>query len=319
MNTRLNYMGGARQIDRMNKDKLISLKRALLYSYQSATMRLENEDEFRCLINPDKTKLAYDDKILSVPFEDVQLNEEKRNSNPAGICKVNIKPGDTFEWKENHTHWIVYARHYEETAYFRAEIRECRYKIEIGDREYWIYLRGPEETTIQWNERKKAQWNELNYDLLMYITKDNNTIDYFHRFSEIKIDGNNWKVQAVDSISGDGLITICLKEHFNNTIHEEAEKEKEKLEPIPIPIPKDTPYIKGESNVRPYESYDYYIINPGGNGVWIVDNDKIKISNSNIEKCSINITTGKSGNFTLIYRVPNKDDVVLDVKISSLI
>jgi hypothetical protein len=62
---RLEFRGGAIQTDRMNYDKLSSLKKALLYSYQATTILLQDETgeynrEFRCLINPDKTKADYD-------------------------------------------------------------------------------------------------------------------------------------------------------------------------------------------------------------------------------------------------------------------
>ena len=59
MQTRINYSGGKRQVDRMNENKLKSLKKALLYSYQSATALLADRREFRCLINPDKLKNEY--------------------------------------------------------------------------------------------------------------------------------------------------------------------------------------------------------------------------------------------------------------------
>jgi hypothetical protein len=41
---RINYHGGARQVDRMVADKDRSLNKALLYSYQSATVELSNGD-----------------------------------------------------------------------------------------------------------------------------------------------------------------------------------------------------------------------------------------------------------------------------------
>ena len=65
---RLNFRGGNRQVDRMNADKLKSLKSALLYSYQSATAKLADGREFRCLINPDKIKNTYDNKYISLHF-----------------------------------------------------------------------------------------------------------------------------------------------------------------------------------------------------------------------------------------------------------
>ena len=76
---RLQYYGGKRQVNRMNEDKLRSLKKALLYSYQSATARLSDGREFRCLINPDHIKNTYDNKYISIPFKDICLNEKEYN------------------------------------------------------------------------------------------------------------------------------------------------------------------------------------------------------------------------------------------------
>ena len=100
---RLQYTGGNRQIDRMNEDKLKSLKKALLYSYQSATAILADGREFRCLINPDKLKNVYDDKIISIPFKDICLNKDRIGKTTNGIEDIGMKPGDIFTWKENET------------------------------------------------------------------------------------------------------------------------------------------------------------------------------------------------------------------------
>ena len=42
LNIRLNYMGGKKADDRMANDKLRTLKKALLYSYQAETAILED-------------------------------------------------------------------------------------------------------------------------------------------------------------------------------------------------------------------------------------------------------------------------------------
>ena len=69
LNLRLSYSGG-NQEGRMQTDKLKSLKKALLYSYQAATAILQDGREFKCLINPDKNKIDYEDKIISIPYKD---------------------------------------------------------------------------------------------------------------------------------------------------------------------------------------------------------------------------------------------------------
>lgn len=111
MSTRLKYAGGNRQVDRMNEDKLRSLKKALLYSYQSATAILADGREFRCLINPDQIKNIYDNKYISIPFEDICLNEKEISADSKiqirktteGLQEIGMKPGDVFTWKENGT------------------------------------------------------------------------------------------------------------------------------------------------------------------------------------------------------------------------
>jgi hypothetical protein len=70
MANRIGFHGGNPQQDRMIKDKRRSLDKALLYSYQGANVQaLESETVARALINPNKLKQDYDDKIISIGFE----------------------------------------------------------------------------------------------------------------------------------------------------------------------------------------------------------------------------------------------------------
>jgi len=72
--------GGFPQQERMIRDKRKSLDKATLYSYQAVLIKRclpedaelmegDNNLPVRALINPDKTKFDYDNKILSVGFE----------------------------------------------------------------------------------------------------------------------------------------------------------------------------------------------------------------------------------------------------------
>ena len=116
MKLRMNYNGGGRQQGRMIQDKLRSLKKALLYSYQAATAILSDGREFRCLMNPDKLKTDYEDKIISIPFEDICIGKVVdatdddgnaiRVETPApaptqktskGLETIGLKVGDVFE------------------------------------------------------------------------------------------------------------------------------------------------------------------------------------------------------------------------------
>ena len=65
LSTRVNYYGTNTK-SRMETDKLRSLKAALKNSYQRQTAVLQDGREFFCLINPDKLKNDYDDKIISM-------------------------------------------------------------------------------------------------------------------------------------------------------------------------------------------------------------------------------------------------------------
>jgi len=82
-----------RQHNRMIMDKLRGFQRALLYSYQAAWIKRDIDDNanwVRALINPDKVKFDYDEKIVSVEWEH------------------GFRPGDTFEWgKDTGSHWII--------------------------------------------------------------------------------------------------------------------------------------------------------------------------------------------------------------------
>ena len=317
MKERINYNGGKEQESRMNVDKLRTLKKALLYSYQAATARLTDGREFRCLINPDKLKTNYDEKIISIPFFDIQLNPELKESKKfqktsKGEEEIGMKPGDVFTWKETNTDWLVYLRRYEETAYFRAEIRKCDYEIEVNDKKYKVYIGGPDASAIIWNKVKKTEWNDLNYSITMYVTKDKNTEAFFHRFAKIDINEKPWEVQAVDSMSQDGIIIVALKETYENSIEDAVEKEK-----VDTYIDLTQPYIKGPGTVYPYDVVTYYIKNAEG-GEFVAEGSGFEIASQDAEYIKLGIVTGKSGSFTLKYKIQDKEDIVLPITIGSL-
>lgn len=376
MKTRLGYMGGNSQIARMNADKLKSLKKALLYSYQSATAILSDGREFRCLINPNKLSLDLDNKILSIPFVDYVLNggqgssadiensdnhsqegkweemedlvafltlsdegwdemvpenevgslPEPDNDNiiPEGEQEIGIKEGDVITWKENGSKWLVYLRRLEETAYFRADIRRCRYQLTLGNgSKYWVYVRGPVEQSILWTQTRGNYFNKLNYSLIIYVQQNEETLKYFKRFKKVMINNQPWEVQATDSISTPGIIEISLKETYNNTIETDIEKAVEKAmkkEEIKEQNGNE-PYIKGLTEVYPYDVSTYEIKNYNG-GDWMISNESklniVKMKNITDNLVDIHILTGKSGNFTLNYIKDNEIIAALDIEIKSL-
>jgi hypothetical protein len=78
----------------MIADKRRSLKRALWYSYQGADVKKQvfndEADIVRALINPNKLKPDYDDKIISIFYD----------------CEYSV--GDVFEWVGTNTYWLIY-------------------------------------------------------------------------------------------------------------------------------------------------------------------------------------------------------------------
>lgn len=349
MKARINYNGGGNQQDRMNEDKLRSLKKAMLYSYQAATAILEDGREFRCLINPDKTKTEYRDKIISIPFADVKVGDTTTFTNPdtgeviktsnpkrpTGTMKmteaiepIGMKVGDTFEWKEDGTYWLVYLRYEEERAYFRAEIRNCDAEIEINGKKYRGYLRGPDGDETLWRTKHNISWVDIDYHAILYITNNEETKDYFYRFKKLKINDKPWEVQIVDAISNEGLIMVALKEDFSNELQDTIDKKKQeedvKIEQTPIepdfsPIEDEepAPLIIGPAEVYPYDKKKYTIQN-ACDGSWIIDNTKKAIiAHQSKKTVTIDFITGRSGDVTLTYHRPT-EDIVYKIHIASL-
>ena len=323
LNKRLKYQGGNQQ-QRFIQDKLKTLKRALLYSYQAATAVLSDGKEFRCLINPDKNKPAYDNKILSIPYKDICLNAPRVGKTSEGEIDVNIKPGDVFTWKETNTHWLVYLEYLEQDAYFRSEIRRCDQQVQVGDKSYWVYIRGPVETAIEWTQKAGVEWNSLNYSLVMYITADENTNNYFERFKTVKVldprynKEKTWQVVGVDPYYGDGIIQVFLDEYFENSIADAVAAEKNAETSEKIPIDETAAYIDGPTIVHQYDKA-YYEIHNAQNGNWYLKwNEEEQNLNSSLKIIPLNISIGELGTFTLIYRRNGQSDITLDVKIIAL-
>ena len=304
MKTRINYRGGADQQNRMIKDKLESLKRALKYSYQAATVSIDGaENEYKCLINPSKINIDEDIKILSIPFQVINDKGEQE--------ATNIHPGALIEWKENSTWWLVYNQHLEEYAYFRGELRKCNQEAECEGKRFKVYFRGPDENKIDWKEVSNNYFNTPNYTAMIYVAQSEDASAILKRFAIVTINDQPWEVQSVDKLTNPGLITVHLKEYYKNSAADLVQEE----EASPAPI--DGPHIEGASTVYPYQSYTYTIVGYTG-GTWSVDSPKkLAIISQTDTEVEIGVVTGRSGAATLLYTVDNTV-VELPIKIASL-
>ena len=293
MFTRIQYAGGVMD-NRVDKSKLHSMQMALQNSYQAEWITL-NDNKYRCLINPDKLKEDYDQKVISIEHS------------------AGMKEGDVFYWDRTNTHWLVYLQQHSESAYFRAQIRRCNYEIEVNNHKYWVYLRGPVETALVWRQKHNIEFNDLNYSLLIYVTKNEETLDFFKRFQILKIDGHRWRVAATDIFSQGSIIEVYLEEFFDNSLEDEQIKKE------PIIFGEEEPYIDGPQFVEPYQTEIKYSLvnNLNATGAFLVSSKKVKIVNSDNNSCIINIISGKAGEFKIIYREEGKEDLELNVTIES--
>lgn len=233
---------------------------------------------FRCLINHDKLKVDYEDKIISIPFEEPPIGS-------VDPIETNFHNGTVFKWvhgnKEDwtpNTYWIVYMQYSEETAYFRAEIRKADEQIEIitiddqgneNSVSYRGWMTGPNETSVLWNTKRGVTWNDMNYTKLLYITKDENTLAFFQRFDRIIINGKPWQVQAYNESystsknkgEDSGIIRVALKETYVNStqfVKEKIEDFEQRRERAKNIEPKDIgPYISGPTTAKPYQELVY--------------------------------------------------------------
>ena len=204
---RLEFQGGNSE-GRIIREKLKSLEQALKYSYQSELI-LKDKVEYRALINNNKLKMDYDDKIISIPYN------------------AQMKVGDLFDWPRTNTKWIVYLQIYSEDAYFRGYIRKAdttvNWKDEFG-KKHSIYaaVRGPVETKVRSQMKGGLSFDEPNYTLNVLIPNTEDTIK-LQRYSKVTIDGKVWEVVATDSLSEAGVIDMGLIESYFN--REEDTKE----------------------------------------------------------------------------------------------
>lgn len=305
MRKRLEWQGGIKQEDRMIKDKWRTLLRTLKYSYQACDIGLAQAQEevlvegaepeypiVRALINPDKNKQDYDDKILSVDY----IN--------------GFKPGDIFEWKNTETHWIIYLQQLTEDAYFRGEIRRCRYKIKFKDEDgnvcyTYAAIRGPVETQIDSIQKNQERIDKPNLSLNILLPRNEVTIKAFDRYKEFMLDGRCWQVKAIDPISmtvdRQGVLEVNAQEDYINQVTDDEVNEIkdglviEKEEPTP------NSEIIGETFIKPAIPEIYSVDMDGG--TWCVKENNVPVILEPIDSKSVELTWKKmtSGQFTLVW------------------
>lgn len=320
MATQLVYAGGPAQQSRMIRDKRKTLNRALLYSYQSAFVKKvymdeveaeEHKDDLihRALINPDKLKMDYDDKVISIGFES------------------GFKQGDVFEWLNTGTYWLIRLQDLDEYAYFRGDIRRCDYTIAWEDSEGNVHrtyaaIRGPVETKINYIQKHQISVDTPNYSLNIWMPKNKDTLEYFRRYSKFYLqdlaEGDQsicWRVEATDSISTPGVLEVIAVEYYANETEDDIENGiaggliVKNIEPE---VEETHNTIVGETFIKPKIEKEYYFDGPL-RARWSYDSKapiKAVVDPEDIRRIKIKWTANFSGQFDIHYGDYSKTIVV---------
>ena len=286
MAKRLKANGGFPQQDRMIRDKRRSLDKALLYSYQGAWVKRQYYDftptmegvkeapPVRALINPNKLKQDYDDKIISVGFEH------------------DFQTGDVFEWCNTKSYWLIYLQDLTELAYFRGDIRRCRYEIEWRDENdkqcrTYAAIRGPVETKIDYIQKHGISVDNPNFSLHLLMPKNKETLKKFKRYSKFYLQGTVegedktcWRVEAIDSFSTPGILEINAAEYYANETVDDIDNgivDAFIVKPMdPNPEINTEFQIYGETFIKPKKEYIYYV-DGSLSGQWYLNDNSLPI------------------------------------------
>lgn len=304
---RLQQAGGNRQQERMIKDKRRSLDHAVWYSYQAAeVVKTDATDRkpVRALINPNKLKADYDDKIISVGYE------------------YNFEVGTVFEWLGTKTYWLVYLQDLTELAYFRGDIRKCTYQIawedEDGLHSTYAAVRGPVETKINFIQKHGISIDTPNHSLSILMPKNEDTLNYFKRYKKFYLQGDDtcWRVEATDWISTPGILEVTAVEYYANETEDDIENGIVGGLITEIKDPNgDTEKIDiiGETFIKPKKSYQYTFSGREAQ-TWFVDTKKypikLEFDAEDPRNLTLTWTSGYSGQFVLKYGDYEKTIVV---------
>ena len=312
-----NYLrkaGGYVQQDRMIADKRKTLDRAMKYSYQGAVISkvsnpVDEDSEMvaigepahaqsvRALININRLKEDYDDKILSVPFE------------------YGFKVGDVFLWENTNTHWLIYLQDLTELAYFRGDIRKCIYEISFKDadgevKKIHAAIKGPTEAKLGHLEDNGIVVDLPANTLRLMVPNSPDTIDAFQRYDKFFLNttGSNtptpWRIEAVDAVSMPGVLEVLAVEHYYNKDKDDAESgvfDGLIVDPVNPNEEEVEITIVGESFIRPKKEYTYTF-----NGVstkeWVIETE-YPLEREIVDERTIKIKwlSSLSGKFTLSY------------------
>jgi hypothetical protein len=308
---RASYKGYDRADNRNVTVKYKSFQAALKQSYQAEWITLDKdtdkERKYRCLINASRLTEQFDKKVLSIDFDS------------------GVEEGTVFYWDRTNRYWIIGLQQHTEEAYFRGIITRCDYTIDIDGKSYWVSVRGPVETSTIWNKKHGINWNDLNYSMVIQITKDSKTVEYFTRHQVVKMklaypdvntgekveEWHNWKVVATDKYSEDKIIEVYLDEWYDNTAEDNMIVEKAE-EPDLM-----QPHIEGPHIVHVFDENISYSIVGFNSGKFVVNSNKIKIISMTPTSCVVNILASKATKFILTFIADDGTNIDQEIIVQS--
>ena len=325
----LEYNGGRLQQERMIYDKRRSLDRAVLYSYQAGGFRKIDADSderpVRGLMNPNKVKQDYHEKIISIGYEH------------------GFQTGTVFEWVGTKTYWIIYLQELTELAYFRGNCRRCSYKVSIPvldedgntiSKEVFASVIGPQQKNIQTTNVNGNSIDVLNNTITLWVPKTKETVAFFSRrmkndryiydkfairpIEETFLDWEIYHIEDADWLSTPGAIRVTALEVKNAGVDlddtglyipDTSDTANQVVEDYNDYIVEDL--IVGETFIRPTLEYTYRYDGEVPSGEFIIGGNKapvhvIEKTNSHIK---LKWTRTHSGQFDLIYRITSKNPV----------
>lgn len=325
MQKRLQFQGGAAQEDRMIMDKYRTFLKTLKYSYQGCDVQLVQKHFYslvkdeepidpemtmpkqRALINPDKNKQDYDDKILSIDR----------------VC--GFEPGDVFHWINTDTYWLVYLEELTEDAYFRGEIRRCKYQIHFKDDKgnvltTWAAIRGPVETQIDSIQKNQVRVDRPNLSLNILLPKNEQTLFAFDRYKEFLFQGRCWRVEAIDSISVRNVIEVAAEEYFIDKDTDDLDDELKDGLVVERKDPDNPPSaIQGETFIKPKICEEYRAPDVGGQ--WSIAPEDAPVRLCVVNGITARITWQKmvSGQFILKWSKDGSEPCEKTIVVESLL
>ena len=312
MKERVSYLGYDVADGRNVGGKYKSFQAALKNSYQAEWITLnkdtENEQRWRCLINPSRLTEQFDKKVISIDFES------------------GVQEGTVFWWDRTEKHWMINLQQHTEEAYFRGIITRADYELDIDGRTYWAIVRGPVESTTEWEQKHNITWNNLNYSLVLQVAKNSQTVEYFtrHKVTKVKLtypdvetgetieEWHRWKVVATDKYSSDNVMEVYLNEWYDN----EAE---DAMIPVEAEVPDlMQPHISGPAECHVFDTNLSYSIVGLSNGKFVVNSNKVKIISSTENSCVIDILASKATEFILSFVADDGTKVEQVIKVLSI-